>query len=331
MERCHGPLQEHHASGPRPACLPVGGTTARRWRPARPPVRQFESNCQSGFVSPASFRPCEISSVNSAGKFTIIYESRICVSGPNGLHNTPTPQKQNRRGQSGPFAMFTTPTSRWRALQTRDPSASTAFIYAVTTTRIYCRPTCPSRLARRANVIFFDTASQAARAGFRPCRRCGPADALEPSTRGRHEELVWAACAEMEARGGDVDFKTLAGGVGLSARYFHGVFKRVVGVTPGVYAEGLRAAREETMGVMSGWEEGGLLTEEETLRALGEHSTLDLGCSELLRLLTVLEHLWMVLWASWVSSAMMTGLCALRVLKTPTGFHPHYRTWLLRD
>ena len=86
--------------------------------------------------------------------------------------------------------------------------------------------------------------------------------------------MVWAACAEMEARGGEVDLKTLARGAGLSARYFHGVFKRAVGATPGVYAEGLRAramTERVTVGDLGGWEEGGLPTEEDILRALGEH------------------------------------------------------------
>lgn len=168
--------------------------------------------------------------------------------------------------------LYTTPASRWRALQTRDPLSATSFIYAVKSTGIYCRPTCPARLARRANILFFDHPSQASSAGFRPCRRCAPEDAWAPSTRGRHEELVWRACAEMEAKGGDVNLRSLARGVGLSARYFHGVFKRVVGVTPGVYAEGLRAGVEGRTEEESGWEVGGgwLPTEEEMLQALGE-------------------------------------------------------------
>lgn len=170
---------------------------------------------------------------------------------------------------------FTTAASRWRALQTRDPLAATAFIYAVRSTGIYCRPTCPARLARRANVLFFDLPSEASGAGFRPCRRCAPEDARAPSTRGRHEDLVWRACAEMEARGGDVNLKSLARGVGLSPRYFHGVFKRVVGVTPGVYADGLRVgAAGRAEGTSSLGDGDWLPTEEEMLRALGED---DLG------------------------------------------------------
>ena len=49
-----------------------------------------------------------------------------------------------------------------------------AFIYAVKTTGIYCRPGCPSRRPKRENVIFFDRARDAAAAGFRPCKRCRP-------------------------------------------------------------------------------------------------------------------------------------------------------------
>lgn len=181
---------------------------------------------------------------------------------------------------------FNTPDSRWRALQTRDPLAATSFIYAVTSTGIYCRPTCPARLARRANVRFFDTAAHAARAGFRPCRRCRPADADAPSTWGRHAELVGRACAEMEARGGAVDLRGLARGAGLSPRYFHGVFKGVVGVTPGVYAERVRTAKgvgeRENRG-LSGEMEAGLAVDEEMLGLLGKLPTMNLSVWALYR------------------------------------------------
>ncbi|KIY03625.1 uncharacterized protein Z520_00316 [Fonsecaea multimorphosa CBS 102226] len=65
-------------------------------------------------------------------------------------------------------------TSRWRALVARDALATDAFVYAVITTKIYCRPNCSARLARRANVRFFDLAQQAERGGFRACKRCKP-------------------------------------------------------------------------------------------------------------------------------------------------------------
>lgn len=137
--------------------------------------------------------------------------------------------------------MFNTPESRWRALQTRNPNSASAFIYGVTTTRIFCRPTCPARLARRANVVFFDTASEAAASGLRACKRCKPTqDDFAPAQR-RHEAEVTRACETLREAGGRVSLEALASGAGMSPRYFHGVFKRFVGVTPGVFAAQLRA------------------------------------------------------------------------------------------
>ncbi|KAM0722921.1 hypothetical protein Q7P37_001119 [Cladosporium fusiforme] len=70
--------------------------------------------------------------------------------------------------------MYTTSSARWQATSTRAPASSTAFVYAVRTTRIFCRPTCKARLARRSNVTFYDTAAEAQAAGFRACKRCKP-------------------------------------------------------------------------------------------------------------------------------------------------------------
>ncbi|KAH0832445.1 hypothetical protein AYO21_05132 [Fonsecaea monophora] len=73
-----------------------------------------------------------------------------------------------------PLDTYRSEPSRWRALVARDTHATDAFVYAVVTTKIYCRPDCPARLARRANVRFFDLAAQAERGGFRACKRCKP-------------------------------------------------------------------------------------------------------------------------------------------------------------
>src|SRR5438309_1622404 len=64
--------------------------------------------------------------------------------------------------------------SRWQAVLDRDSAADGAFYYAVTSTGIYCRPTCPARRPKRDNVRFFPTAESAEEAGFRPCLRCEP-------------------------------------------------------------------------------------------------------------------------------------------------------------
>jgi len=64
--------------------------------------------------------------------------------------------------------------ARWTAIANRDPNADGQFFYSVKTTGVYCRPSCGARLAKRENVAFHDTAVDAERAGFRPCKRCRP-------------------------------------------------------------------------------------------------------------------------------------------------------------
>src|SRR5262245_852219 len=72
-----------------------------------------------------------------------------------------------------------------RARLARDARFDGRFFTGVLTTRIYCRPTCPVKPARSANVLFFPTAAAAERAGFRPCLRCRPETAPgSPAWRG---------------------------------------------------------------------------------------------------------------------------------------------------
>lgn len=63
---------------------------------------------------------------------------------------------------------------RWAAVIERDPYFDGKFVYAVKTTGVYCRPTCPSRRAKPENVAFYDTGKKAEQAGFRACKRCRP-------------------------------------------------------------------------------------------------------------------------------------------------------------
>lgn len=122
---------------------------------------------------------------------------------------------------------MTTNAERWAHLQARTP---TDFFYAVTTTGIYCRAGCASRLPRREHVRFFDTASQAEQAGFRPCKRCAP---HQPGG-APHQAAVLAACARLRAA--EVPLADLAAEAGLSVYHFQRVFKRVVGVSPKQFA-----------------------------------------------------------------------------------------------
>src|SRR5437899_3846130 len=73
-----------------------------------------------------------------------------------------------------------TPERRWRIVLARDRRYDGAFVYAVQSTGIYCRPSCPSRRPRRAQVAFFPVPEAAELAGFRACRRCRPGEATPP-------------------------------------------------------------------------------------------------------------------------------------------------------
>ncbi|MEL0028971.1 MAG: Ada metal-binding domain-containing protein, partial [Perlucidibaca sp.] len=84
----------------------------------------------------------------------------------------------------------------WRAVQMRDATADGRFVYAVSSTGVYCRPSCPSRPARREHVSFHADCASAERAGFRACKRCRP-DGLSPAQQQR--ELVLAACRHIDA------------------------------------------------------------------------------------------------------------------------------------
>ena len=138
---------------------------------------------------------------------------------------------------------YSTDEARWRAVEDRDPLADGAFVYAVVTTGIYCRPVCPARLARRKNVRFFDHCADAENAGFRPCIRCAPeASGLKE----RRAEAVEKACRLIERAETPPLLDELAEAVGINSYHFHRIFKAQTGVTPGTYADAHRARRVRT-------------------------------------------------------------------------------------
>ena len=91
-------------------------------------------------------------------------------------------------------ASLTANDARWQAVTARERAADGQFVYAVRTTGIYCRPTCPSKRPRRDNVLFFDTNAEAAKAGFRACLRCHPDRAHEGP-----DAAILAACRKIAA------------------------------------------------------------------------------------------------------------------------------------
>ena len=129
---------------------------------------------------------------------------------------------------------------RWEAVVARDASFEGQFYIAVRTTGIYCRPGCPARLPKRANVRFFDTRNEAERAGFRPCKRCKPD---QPSLGELHAGKIAQACRLIETADEAPKLDDLAATVGLSPYHFHRIFKQALGVTPKAYATAHRAKR----------------------------------------------------------------------------------------
>ncbi|HKI00792.1 MAG TPA: bifunctional DNA-binding transcriptional regulator/O6-methylguanine-DNA methyltransferase Ada [Thermoanaerobaculia bacterium] len=132
------------------------------------------------------------------------------------------------------------PDSAWRAVLERDVGFDGRFVYAVASTGIYCRPTCPSRRPRRSNVRFFAAPAEAEGAGYRACRRCRPG----PGETGRPAEAVRRACDYLEAHPDDSPtLDDLAREVGMSPWHLHRTFKAALGLSPKQYAARLRADR----------------------------------------------------------------------------------------
>jgi AraC family transcriptional regulator of adaptative response/methylated-DNA-[protein]-cysteine methyltransferase len=129
----------------------------------------------------------------------------------------------------------------WQATLARDRTADGTFVYAVTSTRIYCRPSCPSRKPARRHVTFFLTPQAAEGAGFRPCRRCRP----EESARGdARVALVMRACRLIDANGEErLSLDAISREVGLSPHRLRRAFKHVTGITPREYADARRLGR----------------------------------------------------------------------------------------
>jgi AraC family transcriptional regulator, regulatory protein of adaptative response / methylated-DNA-[protein]-cysteine methyltransferase len=135
---------------------------------------------------------------------------------------------------------YDTNDQRWLAVQQRNPNADGHFVYSVATTGVYCRPTCPARLALRENIAFHNTCADAEQAGFRPCKRCQPTG---PSLDKRHAEAAAKACRLIETADSLPSLDELANNVGLSRYHFHRIFKKIVGVTPRQYFASHRTSR----------------------------------------------------------------------------------------
>jgi AraC family transcriptional regulator of adaptative response/methylated-DNA-[protein]-cysteine methyltransferase len=112
--------------------------------------------------------------------------------------------------------------------------------YGVTSTGVYCRPSCASKRPRRDNVVFFRQREDAEHAGFRSCRRCRP-DAVRPNP---HFEIVRAVCRHIDAHPDEpATLARLSRELGFSPFHVQRTFKTLLGVTPRAWAETRRLER----------------------------------------------------------------------------------------
>ena len=132
----------------------------------------------------------------------------------------------------------------WQAVKDRDSRFDGSFVFAVSSTGIYCRASCPSRRPRRDRVTFFRLPEAAEQAGFRPCRRCHPQKvrAIDPQV-----EMVQRVCRFIEAQDeAAVTLAALSEHIGVSTFHLQRVFKSVMGITPRQYADAWRIGRFKT-------------------------------------------------------------------------------------
>ena len=130
------------------------------------------------------------------------------------------------------------PEKCWQAFVSKDAIFDGQFYVAVRSTHIFCRPSCPSRLPKRENVVFFGQAQKAEQAGFRACKRCRP---LEIENSDQQVEFVQRACRYIEAHSGDtLTLPELGTYLAVSPFHLHRTFKKVLGITPRQYLEACR-------------------------------------------------------------------------------------------
>ena len=128
----------------------------------------------------------------------------------------------------------------WEAVLNRDRRCDGRFVYAVSSTRVYCRPSCPSRRPTRNHVMFFDSVQRAEAAGYRACLRCRPQSPHGSET----EQRVERARLYLDDYADEpITFRRLAAQVGLSPFHLQRAFTRVVGLSPKAYQGAKRMER----------------------------------------------------------------------------------------
>jgi len=126
----------------------------------------------------------------------------------------------------------------WQATLHRDLRADGRFVLAVTSTKVYCRPSCPAKRPLRRNVVFYRSNEEAERNGFRPCRRCYPQEQKEMSLLVKRAVALMEECNEESLR-----LKEMAAKLKTSAGKLRRAFARTTGLSPREFSEAFRVAR----------------------------------------------------------------------------------------
>jgi AraC family transcriptional regulator, regulatory protein of adaptative response / methylated-DNA-[protein]-cysteine methyltransferase len=129
---------------------------------------------------------------------------------------------------------------KWTVVLSRDDRFDGRFVFAVRSTGIYCRPSCPARRPTRDRVVFFPGSVEAERSGFRPCHRCLPRQAGHPPRARLVEQVSNFVEANLKKK---LTLNILSNQVGLSPYHFQRTFKKVLGISPHQYVVARRLAR----------------------------------------------------------------------------------------
>ncbi|HET9525372.1 MAG TPA: bifunctional DNA-binding transcriptional regulator/O6-methylguanine-DNA methyltransferase Ada [Pyrinomonadaceae bacterium] len=133
----------------------------------------------------------------------------------------------------------------WQAVAAKDSRFDGQFVFAVSSTKVYCRPSCPSRRPRRENVTFFEFADAAEQAGFRACLRCEPRRSGVVDSR---VEMVQRVCRLLDASQTEtVKLADLAADAGVSTFHLQRTFKRIMGISPRQYLTARRFGNFKTL------------------------------------------------------------------------------------
>lgn len=131
------------------------------------------------------------------------------------------------------------PGKQWQQVLERDASADGQFFYAVKSTRIFCKPSCPSRRPTRKQVQFFPTTDAAQAAGYRPCKRCEP-ERTTPKPDPQAAAIGTVTQYLREHADERMKLTDVAKATGVGRLTILRGFKRVLGVSPGQYAKAQR-------------------------------------------------------------------------------------------